>query len=317
MFGIDLGSNTLRAVELDEKFLPVKEAEFVIGAAKNLQNTHCISTQAISRLKQALQSLKEQGFDLKKANAVATAAFRKAKNTEEIFAELKAEFGIKFRVIDAKEEARLSILGMQNALKRINFKEKQLAFCDLGGASCELSFGKSLKSFDFGIISFFEKVKNEPLPSHNLQFKLKNKTLLNLDKKIKLHFLLKDKMLKSLAFKAFDEVALAKRHLRNFKNKVVVLNSGVPTTLLALKQDINYKEYEAKYINGKFLKREDFLFWGIKLWEMSEKEAILKVGANRKKYLVAGCFLLYALFEKQKLVVVDEGLREGVCLDLA
>lgn len=39
MLGIDLGSNTLRAVQMDEKLNKLKEYEFVIGAAKNLNQS--------------------------------------------------------------------------------------------------------------------------------------------------------------------------------------------------------------------------------------------------------------------------------------
>ncbi|EAL4112295.1 exopolyphosphatase, partial [Campylobacter jejuni] len=111
MLGIDLGSNTLRAVQMDEKLNKLKEYEFVIGAAKNLNQSGEISKEAIQRLKNALSILaKEQ--DLSKARAVATAAFRKASNTNEIFAHLKEEFGIDFKLIDAKSEAKISVLGM-------------------------------------------------------------------------------------------------------------------------------------------------------------------------------------------------------------
>lgn len=48
---------------------------------------------------------------------------------------------------------------------------------------------------------------------------------------------------------------------------------------------------------------------------MEEKKAIKEVGTMRKNYLSAGCLLFYALlFDKHKLLVIDEGLREGVCL---
>ncbi|EAI8620401.1 Ppx/GppA family phosphatase, partial [Campylobacter jejuni] len=47
---------------------------------------------------------------------------------------------------------------------------------------------------------------------------------------------------------------------------------------------------------------------------MEEKKAIKEVGMMRKNYLSAGCLLFYALFDKHKLLVIDEGLREGVCL---
>ncbi len=303
MLGIDLGSNTLRAVQMDEKLNKLKEYEFVIGAAKNLNQSGEISKEAIQRLKNTLSILaKEQ--DLSKARAVATAAFRKASNTNEIFAHLKKEFGIDFKLIDAKSEAKISVLGMQSGLRRLKIWG-EFAYCDLGGASCELSFGKSFKSFDFGIISFYEKKLIKKYPKFIINIK---------DKKLKIHFLIANPHLKHLAFRAFDEVAMIKKELRSLGVKTVVLNSGVPTTLSALKQNISYEKYEASRVNGKKLYHKDFLNYAIKLFHMEEKKAIKEVGAMRKNYLSAGCLLFYALFDKHKLLVIDEGLREGVCL---
>ncbi|MFQ6341614.1 Ppx/GppA family phosphatase [Campylobacter sp. VTCC 70190] len=316
MLGIDLGSNTLRAVQMDEKLNKLKEYEFIIGAARGLNHSGDISKGAIRRLKEAFGVLAREQ-DLSKARAVATAAFRKASNTNAIFAELKKEFGIKIELISAKSEARLSVLGMQMGLKRLKIWG-EFAYCDLGGASCELSFGKSFKSFDFGIISFYEK--NERYPSKNPssykkilkkypQFIAKIK-----DKKLKIHFLITNPCLKNLAFKAFDEVENIKKELKRLGVKIVVLNSGVPTTLSALKQNLSYEKYEAAKVNGKRLCSRDFLHYAMKLFYMNESKAIKEVGKMRKNYLSAGCLLFYALFDKQRLLVMDEGLREGLCL---
>lgn len=59
---------------------------------------------------------------------------------------------------------------MQSGLRRLKIWG-EFAYCDLGGASCELSFGKSFKSFDFGIISFYEKIT---ILIINLVFLIKN-----------------------------------------------------------------------------------------------------------------------------------------------
>ena len=97
-------------------------------------------------------------YDLSQARAVATAAFRKASNTNEIFTRLKQEFQIDFKVIDAKIEAKISVLGMKRGLLNLGLN-LDCGYCDLGGASCEFSFRDNFQSFDFGIISFYEKCK--------------------------------------------------------------------------------------------------------------------------------------------------------------
>lgn len=313
ILGMDLGSNTLRVALMNEKLDLLKEYEYIIGAAKNLSKSNKISKEAISLLKNALYDLKNKEIDIKNVNAVATAAFRKAINTKEIFDEIYSEFNIKFKTIDAKEEARLSVLGMKHGLSKLGLDASNLAYCDLGGASCELSFKNFSKSFDFGIISFYEKSIKYISKNYN-DFNLKQNTKIK-DKKFKLYRLIKDDRLRAMAILAFKESVNAKSFLKKYKCKTVILNSGVPTAIVALKQNLKYSEYRSSLINGKELYAGDFLYFAIKLYNMSEEKAALVLGKKRKNYIVAGCFLLYALFEKQKLIVIDEGIREGLCID--
>ncbi|EAH7223739.1 TPA: Ppx/GppA family phosphatase [Campylobacter coli] len=316
MLGIDLGSNTLRAVFINEKFEKLDEYEFIIGSAKNLDKTGKISDEAIEKLRNALQEIAKK-YDLSQARAVATAAFRKASNTNEIFTRLKQEFQIDFKVIDAKIEAKISVLGMKRGLLNLGLN-LDCGYCDLGGASCEFSFRDNFQSFDFGIISFYEKCKIKKI-ANSFSFKKILQKYPNFpyrfkDKKLKIHFLIHDNFLKTMAFEAFGQSNGLKKALKQSKMKNIVLNSGVPTALAALKKGLNYEKYEAKKINGARLNINDFLTFGQKLWYMDEKKASFWVGNTRKNYLVAGCFLLFSIFEREKLIVIDEGLREGLCM---
>lgn len=307
MLALDIGSNTLRAIEVDEGFKKKREFEFIIAAAQGLNESGNIGQAAILRLREALGNLSKE-YDLSKARAVATAAFRKAKNTKELFEALRAEFGIKILCIDAILEARLSVLGMRSGLKRLGLSGV-FAFCDLGGASCEFAFDKSFKSFEFGIISFYEWVKNKTLTHSN---SIPIPSFKRWDKKLKICSLSPDKSFKILAFSAFEVVSPLKRELKKHGVKRVVLNSGVPTTLCAFKQGISYANYRSEMVNGKRLYAGEFLRFAWNLWRMSESEAAFWVGSMRKPYFVAGCLLLFALFEREELIVIDEGLREGV-----
>ncbi|HED8510265.1 TPA: Ppx/GppA family phosphatase [Campylobacter upsaliensis] len=307
MLGIDLGSNTLRAVKMNEALEKLEEYEFIIGAARNLGQNKVIGNEAIARLKNALKELGKK-HDLSKALAVATAVFRKAENTNLIFRELKEEFGITFRLISAQTEAKLSVLGMQSGLLALNLHQ-EFGFCDLGGASCELSFRENYLSFDFGIISFYEGFKMTSNETFKALPPLQTK-----DKKLLIQTLIKDKKLKALAFRAFEVVKEPKKVLRKQKIKRIVLNSGVPTSLAAFKLGLSYENYDAKRVNGMRVLSWDFLNFALKLWHMSESEACFWVGNMRKNYLIAGAFLLFALFDKEELIIIDEGLREGVCV---
>ncbi|AJD06437.1 exopolyphosphatase, Ppx/GppA family [Campylobacter lari RM16712] len=311
MLGIDMGSNTLRAVLMDENFNKLKSEEFIIGAAKNMQND-IISDEAIERIFSALKILKEKNYDLSQAKAVATAAFRKAKNTEFIFEKIQKEFKLDVKLIDAKTEAKLSILGMQERLKALKLFRKDLNYCDLGGASCEISNEKFSKSYDFGIISFYERMHFKAIkPSAYVRFfKKYPQNLARIkDEKLKIHLSPYPAHLKQLALKAFN---LSKNI--KLKGNFFILNSGVPTTLCAYKQNIKYKDYLEESVNGKILKRKDFFDFALKIWNLEQEKAKIYLGENRKKYLIAGSMILFALFNKQKLIVIDDGVREGVCI---
>ncbi|WP_114640397.1 Ppx/GppA phosphatase family protein [Campylobacter lari] len=311
MLGIDMGSNTLRAVLMDEKFNKLKSEEFIIGAAKNMQND-IISDEAIERIFNALKILKEKNYNLSQAKAVATAAFRKAKNTEFIFEKIQKEFKLNVKLIDAKTEAKLSILGMQERLKTLKLFRKDLNYCDLGGASCEISNDKFSKSYDFGIISFYERMHFKAIkPSAYVRFfKKYPQNLARIkDEKLKIHLSPYPAHLKQLALKAFD----LSKDLK-LKGNFFILNSGVPTTLCAYKQNIKYKDYLEESVNGKILKRKDFFDFALKIWNLEQEKAKIYLGENRKKYLIAGSMILFALFNKQKLIVIDDGVREGVCI---
>ncbi|MCV3336416.1 MULTISPECIES: Ppx/GppA family phosphatase [unclassified Campylobacter] len=311
MLGIDMGSNTLRAVLMDENFNKLKSEEFIIGTAKNMQND-TISDEAIERIFSALKILKEKNYNLSQAKAVATAAFRKAKNTEFIFEKIQKEFKLDIKLIDAKTEAKLSILGMQERLKALKLFRKDLNYCDLGGASCEISNEKFSKSYDFGIISFYERMHFKAIKSSAYVrfFKKYPQNLAHIkDEKLKIHLSPYPAHLKQLALKAFNLSKDIK-----LKGNFFILNSGVPTTLCAYKQNIKYKDYLEESVNGKILKRKDFFDFALKIWNLEQEKAKIYLGENRKKYLIAGSMILFALFNKQKLIVIDDGVREGVCI---
>ncbi|HEA6928589.1 Ppx/GppA family phosphatase [Campylobacter lari] len=311
MLGIDMGSNTLRAVLMDENFNKLKSEEFIIGTAKNMQND-IISDEAIERIFNALKILKEKKYDLSQAKAVATAAFRKAKNTEFIFEKIQKDFKLDVKLINAKTEAKLSILGMQERLKALKLFRKDLNYCDLGGASCEISNDKFSKSYDFGIISFYERMHFKAIkPSAYVRFfKKYPQNLARIkDEKLKIHLSPYPAHLKQLVLKAFNLSKDIK-----LKGNFFILNSGVPTTLCAYKQNIKYKDYLEESVNGKMLKRKDFFDFALKIWNLEQEKAKIYLGENRKKYLIAGSMILFALFNKQKLIVIDDGVREGVCI---
>ena len=283
--GIDLGSNTLRGVLMNKKFEILKSSEFIVGSARNLQPGGNLDKEATKRIQEALKKMDEifKFENCKNLVCVATEAFRMAKNSDEFFNEIKNKFGLNFKIIDGKDEAKFVRLGILNRLKILNIISQNPLCIDLGGASTEISDNNNSQSFKFGIVRFcneFGEFKN-----------LKNANLLSKN---------------------------AREFIKNLKFDKIVLTSGVPTTLISLRKNLTYENYDSQKINGEILKFDEFDFWLDEIQKMSENEVVEKLGENRKDLMIAGIMLLKSLLydlSKYDFIVVDDGLREGVCID--
>ena len=283
VIAIDLGSNTFR-VALVKKgqnaFNNEQIYEKIVGAARGLNESGKIGLEAKNRLFEAIAEAKSK-FDFAKFKcvAVATEAFRVASNSEEIFDEIREKFDINFHLIDGKAEAKLTFLGVQNAFKRLGLDEK-FSIVDIGGASSEIGEDGNFKSFKFGIITFYERFKTLDLMQENAKIYTKE----------------------------------AREFLTSLNNRLIVLTSGVPTTIAALKLGLNYESYDPKKVSGYELKNGDLAWFVNELLKMDDKSADVAVGRSRKYPLIAGTLLLKELLNGQeaKFIVIDDGLREGV-----
>lgn len=286
IFGIDLGSNTLRGVLMNKNGEIVKSAEFIVGSARNLQAGGDLDIDAILRIKSALKKM-DKIFDFKSCEnsvCVATEAFRMAKNSAEFFDEIWREFGVEFKIIDGDDEAKFVRLGILNRLKLLNLNAKNPLCIDLGGASTEISNNERSKSFKFGIVRFCNEFSK-------FSDKIKNANLV---------------------------VSEARSFINSLEFDSIILTSGVPTTMVALRKNLSYESYQSDLINGEILKFGEFDFWLERILNFSDEEAILKLGENRKDLMIAGIMLLKSLlqdFAKTEFIVVDDGLREGICIN--
>ncbi|WP_149714685.1 disulfide bond formation protein DsbA [Campylobacter concisus] len=283
VIAIDLGSNTFRVALVKKEqngFSNEQIYEKIVGAARGLNESGKIADESKNRLFEAITEAKSKfDFDKFKCAAVATEAFRVASNSEEIFSEIREKFGINFHIISGKAEAKLTFLGVQNAFKKLGINEN-FSVIDIGGASSEIGEDGNFMSFKFGIITFFEKFKTFDLMQENAKIYTKD----------------------------------AREFLNSLKNKFIVLTSGVPTTIAALRLGLNYENYDPKKVNGYELRDDDLAWFVDELLKMDDKSADLAVGRNRKYPLIAGTLLLEELLSGQeaKFLVIDDGLREGV-----
>ncbi|MCG3658466.1 Ppx/GppA phosphatase family protein [Aliarcobacter butzleri] len=293
---IDLGSNSFRVLKYDYKnHKIISEFNEVVGMADGLVETLNISKDAMIRVINAINKASQDlNFDPKDAVCVTTAAMRKALNNKEVLSFFEEKTGAKFSIIDANEEARLTLLAVKYALKREKINSENFVLLDIGGGSTEIVVNTDqkyeAKSFDFGIVTMTQKsIKKEDLEKD-----------LN-DRKIQIK-----EFLTSLRI--------------DLKDYSFVATAGTPTTIAAIKLGQDYFSYDRNIVNGTKVNLND-LEDSLKIFKSHSKDELTKlVGQGRVEFMEVGTYIYKMVFEvlqKDESIVLDDGLREGVAINYA
>ena len=292
VIAIDLGSNTIRVLKHDcTQNKRVAEYEKIVRTAEGLSTTGIIGKKAIANIIDGLLEAKEQiGFDTYKIKAVTTQALRVANNAKEVLETIKDKTGVEFEVINGEKEALLTLNAVKFRLEQLNINNN-FVLIDIGGGSTEISYyldGKVVsKSFPIGIVTVANRAKN----LDDIY------TIIDGESKEMAEFSVKYKNL-DLQF---------------------VATAGTPTTIAAMKLGLAYETYDSNLINGVTLEYSEVDIYLKKLLNMSKQEREILVGVGRDDLIVAGIVIFKKLFEilKQKeVIVIDDGLREGVALSM-
>ncbi|MFX4266080.1 exopolyphosphatase [Aliarcobacter butzleri] len=293
---IDLGSNSFRVLKYDYKnHKIISEFNEVVGMADGLVETLNISKDAMIRVINAINKASQDlNFDPKDAVCVTTAAMRKALNNKEVLSFFEEKTGVKFSIIDANEEARLTLLAVKYALKREKINSENFVLLDIGGGSTEIVVNTAqrykAKSFDFGIVTMTQKsIKKEDLEKDLDDRKIQIKEFLN-----------------SLKI--------------DLKDYSFVATAGTPTTIAAIKLGQDYFSYDRNIVNGTKVNLND-LEDSLKIFKSHSKDELTKlVGQGRVEFMEVGTYIYKMVFEvlqKDESIVLDDGLREGVAINYA
>jgi exopolyphosphatase/guanosine-5'-triphosphate,3'-diphosphate pyrophosphatase len=187
--GIDLGTNTIRLLIIDENGNDIVRKMLIVRLGENIDKTHKFTNEALNRtltaVKKYLILLKKYNVPIHNINFFATSAARDAKNKNELINGIEKILNIKPKIISGNLEAKLSFLGAISNLNSIcnsnhitnintdfvnyvNLSKKSLVF-DIGGGSTEFGLGKKklekTKSLNIGSVRITEKFFNSIPPS--------------------------------------------------------------------------------------------------------------------------------------------------------
>ncbi|MEA3418003.1 MAG: phosphatase [Campylobacterota bacterium] len=296
MIAIDLGSNTLRVVQMDSGTGELlAEYDKIVKTADGLVQSGMINAAAIQRVIVAIREVQTKiDFSSDKLRAVTTEAVRRASNSDEVLSAILEETGIRFEIITGEEEARLTFLAVRNRLEILGLaREESFLLVDIGGGSTELIFHYPhqtiSKSFPIGIVTVAQSYHtleeiSEAVP--RLMAEMQEFT---------------------------DEIYAKEGRVDTF-----VATAGTPTTVAAMKLGQTYAAYDPQQINGMELTTEDLERELHRLLAMPFEERENVVGVGRSDLIAAGILIfreLYVIADIDRCVVIDDGLREGVALE--
>lgn len=196
---LDLGTNIfhLWIVEISEKEIKTIYSEEVpvkIGARGITENK--IAVDAEKRIMDAFHyfSTLWEKYDILPENvkAIATSAFRNAKNGKEIQEKVFQKFNIQIQIIDGQQEAEFIYEGVRKAL---DIGNQKALIMDIGGGSVEFIIGNQEKvfwkqSFEIGAQRLLDRFfQSDPIAETDIlrQQEYLQKQLLELEEAVQIH----------------------------------------------------------------------------------------------------------------------------------
>lgn len=163
---IDIGTNSVRLLILDEAGNPLQREMFITQLGQGVDTTGALHPDAIARTTQVLRDYRAllDKHAVLRVRATATSAARDASNREEFFSAAEAALGTRPELLSGDAEAALSFRGATTGL---DAELGPFLVVDIGGGSTEFVLGthapEALTSVAMGCVRMTERyIKTDP-----------------------------------------------------------------------------------------------------------------------------------------------------------
>ncbi len=298
---IDVGTNTLRLLVAEaaspDDYAVIHEEQEITRLGEGLMPGRLLLKEPRRRSLAVLNRFAQvaRRFKAEQVAVVGTSAVREAQNREEFLDEIAQQTGLNLRVIGGQEEAQLTLLGVHHGLR---LGSRRILLVDVGGGSTEFILAKggtieAAVSTGLGVVKLTEQhlPSDPPAPSE---------------------------------LRALDQAVVARierlhRELPGLGKAELIGTAGTPTTLAAI--DLALPAYDRQKVHGHVLGRARVkdLFASLAQLPVGERRLVPGLEAGRADVIVAGTAILIATMERlrfEELRVSDDGLREGILLDM-
>ena len=298
---IDIGSNSIRQIIADVSpegaIQVVDEMKAAPRLAAGLSSTGAISEESMQSARDAIERMATLARQLgaERIDAVATSAVREASNAHEFVSMIQRATGLRVRVVDGDEEARLSF---RSAVAHFDMGVGRTVVADIGGGSLELALSaegviERLNSLPFGAIRLTEEyLANGPTA-----------------KRVK-------RLRRDVAEGIRDTIPL-----RDWRGAQLIGSGGTFTNLAGIhlaRQGI----LTARSVHAARITRADLEHILNMLIDMTpeERRAVSGLNPERADIIVAGLAVAAEVLrrvEAREIVVSRYGIREGLLLEAA
>jgi exopolyphosphatase/guanosine-5'-triphosphate,3'-diphosphate pyrophosphatase len=292
---IDIGSNTIRSliVEVlpDTSYRVLDDEREVARLASELTRRMRLSRAAIQNAVNALKRMSDilRARGVKKVSVVATSAIRNASNRRLFVERVRAETGLRVRVISAKEEAALAF---ESAAASFELSGP-CAVADVGGGSSEviLALGNHVRgvhALPLGAVSLTEEfLASDPVKGRQL------------------------KALRQHVRRAIEHTGMELQPAPQF----LIASGGTATTLAQMA--LAREGLSGRPVQGYEMKQGELLhlLQAIARRSLAERRAMPGLSPDRADIILAGATILYEILDHLKvntMKVSTRGIRHAL-----
>ncbi|MFN7055493.1 Ppx/GppA phosphatase family protein [Hyphomonas sp.] len=314
---VDLGTNNCRLLVAEpwgKTFRVVDSHSQIARLGEGLHETGRLSDAAIDRAMDALHAIRRKlrHHGVGRVRCIATEACRKAANGMDFIRRVHEETGLTFKVIGAKEEARLAAIGCHDLLAP---PAASVMVIDIGGGSTELSHLDASTARQLGLKGLLDRAPILDWTS----LKLGVVTLTDAFAALGEENAWPDMVSHARqTVAAWPGLEAAKARLVADEGYLIG-TSGTVTCLAGV--HLNLDRYRRDRVDGSWMSEAEGLATIERLRSLGTqgRAKLPTIGEERAPLMPAGCAILFAVWEAfsgSRLRIADRGLREGLLLSM-
>jgi exopolyphosphatase/guanosine-5'-triphosphate,3'-diphosphate pyrophosphatase len=314
---VDLGTNNCRLLVAEpwgKSFRVVDSHSQIARLGEGLHETGRLSDAAIERALDALKAIRRKlkNHGVGRVRCIATEACRQAENGPDFIRRVHEETGLTFKIINAKEEARLATIGCHDLM---GDDAKTVLVIDIGGGSTELSWVNAKVAREGGSHGLVKRAPIQDWTSLPLGVVTLHERFGHLPEEEAFPAMLEYCRQVIEAWKGTERV----RRAMEQEGAHLIGTSGTVTCLAGV--HLKLDRYRRDKVDGSWMSREEADAAVTLLRDLGpEGRATLPtIGEERAGLMLSGCAIMQSVwdaFPGERMRVGDRGLREGLLLSM-